>query len=163
LSPLYNLTLNKDGSYSFISDDKHVYIIYFLQYKLIDADNNEHKVYSFGFSRNKEHATKSFTYRYDEKIKNTILAVINNFFAENDDKALLYFCYGDDGFARHRSITFKKWGREVANSIESYSTRIAYFEDYIYGCLMVQKDNPLKKLIIDAFEQNIREITSHGG
>lgn len=161
MSLLYSLTLNKDGSYSFISKHGNNYIIYFSESTLIDSDRNRHTVYNFGFSRDGEHSSQSFIYKYDSKIRDTIISVINEFFLKADHRALVYFCYGEDGFSRHRNIVFKKWYSDLDSSIENYNKIVPYLNTKIYGSLIIKKDNPLKKLIIDAFDANMEEIVNY--
>jgi hypothetical protein len=161
LSLLYSLTLNKDGSYSFTSGQGHNYLIYFAESILIDADKNTHTVYNFGFSRNGTHSSDPFKYRYDSKIRDTIISVINDFFLKSDHRTLIYFCYGDDGFSRHRNIVFKKWCDGADPSIENYNKIVPYLDNNIYASLLIKKDNPLKKLIIDAFDINMQEIADY--
>ncbi len=163
MSPLYSLTLNKDGSYSFISEQGYKYLIYFFEYILTDADNNMHTVYNFGFSRNGKYSSDAFIYKYDNKIRDTIISVINDFFLKGDHRTLVYFCYGEDGFSRHRSIVFKKWYNGLDPSIENHSKIVSYLNSNIYGSLIIKKENPLKKLIIDAFDAAIQEIIDYSG
>ena len=161
MSLLYSLTLNKDGSYSFISRHGNHYIIYFSESILIDSDRNSHAVYNFGFSRDGEYSSKSFIHKYDSKIRDTIISVINEFFLKADHRALVYFCYGEDGFSRHRNIVFKKWCSGLDYSIENYNKVAPYLNNKIYGSLIIKKDNPLKKLIIEAFDINMEEIVNY--
>jgi len=155
LSLLYNLTLNENGSYSFLTKLDYNYTVSFLEYTLTDSDGNNHVVYNFVFHRDKEYSTIPFHHKYDEKIKNTILSITDDFFKKNDHKALLYFCHSSDGYGRHRKIVFNKWMSELDASIENYNNEILYAGSMLYASLIIKKDNPLNKLISDAFEKNM--------
>jgi len=161
LSLLYNLTLNQDCSYSFISVDGYKYLLYFFESILIDADSNKHTVYNFGFTRNDHYSSDLFTYKYDEKIRDTIISVISDFLKKSDHRTLVYFCYGEDGFSRHRNIAFKKWCHNLDSSIENHHKVVPYLNNKIYASLIIKKDNPLKRLIIDAFDSNMEEIAGY--
>lgn len=84
--------------------------------------------------------------------------IVNDFFNKNDHKVLIYFCFGDDGYSRHRSIIFNIWSDDLHATIEKYDTIIKYNNDVIFGSLMIVKDNPLKKLILKAFNTYIQDI-----
>jgi hypothetical protein len=155
---LYNLAITDDGSYAFTSDQRQLYQIYFLEYILPDADGNNHTVYNFGFTRDSNHSNEKFSGKFDEKIQNTIISSVNDFFEKKEGSALLYFCFGDDGFGRHRSITFNKWSKKLSASIESYPKKIKAVKTTFYASCLVINDNPLKKLILDAFEINMNEL-----
>ncbi len=88
----YRLTVDESG-YHFRTDSGIKYTAFFTNYSLYDSDGNEHIVYSFGFERDGSYAAKKFEFRYDYKIKNTIIKLIGDFFDRHGENALLYFCY----------------------------------------------------------------------
>lgn len=151
MSLLYSFLKLEDGSYNFISEQGHSYLIYFFESTLPDSDGNVHTVYNLGFSRDGEHESEPFRIKHDPKIRKTITSIINNFFKLNDHKVLTYFCFGDDGYARHRNIVFNQWFADLDTSIEKYNSVIPYEDGKVYGALFVVKENSLKKLIVDSF------------
>ncbi len=154
----YNFQLTKDGSYHFISNQGYNYLIYFFESVLPDAEGNIHIVYNLGFSRDGKHNSVPFVNKFDSQISTTILFIVNDFFNKNDHKVLIYFCFGDDGYSRHRSIVFNKWSKELNTHIEKYDSKVKYENEMIYGSLMIVKDNPLKTLILEAFNTYIQDI-----
>jgi hypothetical protein len=88
------------------------------------------------------------------------MSIVNDFFEKNDHKVLVYFCFGDDGYARHRKITFNKWCKDLNKSIEKHDSTLYYEGSKIYGSLIILENNPLKKLILEAFNSYIEEINS---
>ena len=64
---------------------------------ITDIEGNDHIIYSFGFDREGNYGTGKFSNDFDVKIKTTIIHIIKEFFNKNGDKAIMYFCYDDDG------------------------------------------------------------------
>jgi hypothetical protein len=158
LSTLYNIEVTEDGSFQFITDNNHVYLIYFLETLVPDSDGNIHTFLNLGFSRDGNHSCVPFTNKYDSKISGTIINLINEVFAKHDHRVLIYFCFGDDGYSRHRKITFAKWKRVLNHAVESHNATIRYEETEVFSCLMLVSDNPLKELILDAFEAYLKDF-----
>ena len=152
---LYNLTQTDQG-YSFVTDHNIEYTIFFTMYYLDDTDGNEHTIYSFGFERSGSFKAKKYEFSHDVKIKTTIIHVVKEFFIKNEDNALLYFCWPDDDFARHRSIIFSKWCKE-SDDIEHKRGTVPYGTTNLYGGILVKKENPLKSLLVNAFEKHIND------
>ena len=44
---------------------------------------------------------------------------------------------------------------------KNYNKIVPYLNNNIYASLLIKKDNPLKKLIIDAFDINMQEIADY--
>lgn len=153
---LYNLTRNLQG-YSFTTDLGVEYQVFFTAYYLDDADGNEHTVYNFGFERSGSFRSGKYEYEYDEKIKFTIIHIVEEFFTKNDENALLYFCYPNDELARHRSITFAKWCSESKMDIEHTRGTVPYENKALYGGILVKKSNPLKSLLVNAFVKHFKD------
>ncbi|HWZ02015.1 MAG TPA: DUF6169 family protein [Mucilaginibacter sp.] len=161
MSPLYNFDKNQDGSYHFISDSGSNYLIYFLESTIPDSENNIHTIYNLGFTRDGEHACKSFFNKYDGKIRATIMFIINDVFKKNEHRTLVYFCFGDDGYSRHRNIVFKRWAKDLDISIEAHNGIIDYDNNLVYSSLIIVSDNPLKKLILESFDTYLQELKQH--
>jgi hypothetical protein len=158
LSTLYNIEVTKDGSFQFISENNHVYLIYFLETLVPDKEGNIHTFLNLGFTRDGNHACIPFTNKYDGKIRDTIIHLINDIFSKHDHRVLIYFCFGDDGYSRHRKITFNKWKKVLDHAIESHSATIKYEDIEIFSCLMLVNENPLKGLILEAFEAYLKDF-----
>ncbi len=161
MSPLYNFHETEDGSYHFISREGHSYLVYFSESVFPDADGNIHTIYTLGFSRNGKHTNELFVNKYDASVKDTIMFIVNNFFKRNDHRTLIFICFAEDGYSRHRSIVFKQWGNELDASIEKHSTKIEYQEIDMYAALMIVRENPLKKLILDAFNTYLNDLKNY--
>ena len=157
----YSFELTKDGSYNFISEEGHSYLVYFSESTLPDSDRNIHIVYNLWFSRNGDHTCKPFINKYDGKIRATVIFIVNEFFQKNDHRTLIYFCFGDDGYSRHRNIVFNQWCKDLDISIEKHNGIILYENNHVYGSLIIVKDNPLKSLIVDSFNSYLEELKDY--
>ena len=154
----YKFYVSEDGSYNFITKENHKYLVYFSESTLPDAENNTHILYSLGFSRDGEHSCKPFSVKYDSGIRFTIMFIVNDFFNKNDHKTLIYFCFDDDGYSRHRSIVFNQWCKDLNVSIEKHNSVIPYKGQFVYSSLIIVRDNPLKSLILKSFNTYLEEI-----
>lgn len=157
MSHLYNVT-DSDGLATFITDLGDTYSSYFLEYPLLDADGNEHIVLNFDFLCNENFECKTFTKKHDLKIKNTFINLISNYFDNHEHAVIVYFCYNRDGLGRHRSITFRKWLKELPGHISKTFNSTEYNSTIIYSSMLIVESNPLKKLILDAFEQRLLDL-----
>lgn len=158
MSLRYSFIVSEDGSYKFTTDSGHHYLIYFSESYLPDLEGNSHTLYNIGFSRNGNHSNNSFIDKYDGKIRNTITFILNDLLIKNEHQVLIYFCFGDDGYARHRKITFNTWSKYLVSDVEKHDSVIRYENANIYGSLLIMKDNPLKRLILNAFEDYLAEL-----
>lgn len=154
----YDFEVTEDGSFQFTSDKGSVYLLYFLATSVPDKEGNIHTFLNFGFSRDGNHVCNPFTNKFDGKIEATIVHIINGVFEKHDHSVLIYFCFGDDGYSRHRKITFNKWKKGINHSIESHNATIKYEETEIFSCLMLVAENPLKSLILDAFNAYLKDF-----
>jgi hypothetical protein len=123
-----------------------------------DDEGNTHIIYNLGFSRDGDHSCAPFSSKYDEGIRGTIMSVVNHFFENNDHKSIIYFCFGEDGYSRHRKIVFNQWSKYLNNNIEKHDKVIPYEEANIFGSLMIVSNNPLKNLILGSFNKFLQEI-----
>jgi len=161
LSALYNITKTGQG-YIFITDTNLEYTVLFSTNLIKDRDGNNHVVYNFVFERSGKYDSAGFKNRFDEKVKNTIVHIVKEFFKLNGDTALLYFCYPEDEYSRQRSITFSKWHREeLSNEIEHLKKNTIYNEEKLYGGMLYLKDNPLSELLIEAVTKYFDELVSY--
>jgi hypothetical protein len=137
LLPRYNFTISEDGSYKFTTDLNHHYLIYFTESQISDSERNSHTLYNLGFSRDGDFSCEPFTGKYDSKIRNTILFILHDFFVKNDHRVLIYFCFGEDGYSRHRKIVFSSWCKLADIPVAKYDSIIRYEETDIYGSLII--------------------------
>ena len=125
---------------------------------ITDIEGNDHIIYSFGFDREGNYGTGKFSNDFDVKIKTTIIHIIKEFFNKNGDKAIMYFCYDDDGFARHRSILFSKWYNEHNSDILHLKKHLVLNGETQYGGMLILKSNPLLNLVDDAVDTYVKEV-----
>ncbi|HZY39513.1 MAG TPA: hypothetical protein VFE53_22810 [Mucilaginibacter sp.] len=157
----YNIVLNPDFSYSFITDNGDIYDVYFIEYPLIDADDNKHIIYYFSFVRNGNFECKNFQKKYDPKIKLTFVEIAVRLFDKMEHACVTYDCFNEDGFARHRSIVFKNWCKELPAQVECHHTSVVHRGIEWYSTLILSGENPLKRLILDAYTKNLRDIANN--
>lgn len=109
-------------------------------------------VYQFGISN--PQGTKS---PRDPKVRNTILAIIEEFFNKNK-AALLYICETGDGMQKMRSRLFQYWF-SIYNEREKYLflPQIVYDEEENenYAALIIRKDNPCFVELVSEFTDTI--------
>ena len=109
-------------------------------------------VYQFGISN--PQGTKS---PRDQKVRNTILAIIEEFFNKNK-AALLYICETGDGMQKMRSRLFQFWF-SIYNEREEYlfPPQIVYDEEENenYAALIIRKDNPCFVELVSEFTDTI--------
>ena len=159
MSLRYNIKLTDQGSYIFTTDSNIDYIAFFTTCPIEDKEGNTHKAYSFGFERSGKYSLNKFTYKFDDKIKHTIIFIIKEFFRLNGSNALIYFCFQEDEYGRHRSIVFSKWhSEELSKDIEHYKKNINFEEERLYGGVLVLRENPLRGLVLEALDLYIDEI-----
>ncbi len=93
---------------------------------------------------------------YDEKVKNTIIYVLSDYFNRNENACLSYICDTKGGYARHRNIVFRRWLRETGyGHIERVDCRKEYNRAGLYASILIRRENPLKKYYVDAFHRSI--------
>jgi len=98
---------------------------------------------------------------YDEKIKRTIVYIVRNFLNKYTHHALVYFCYPDDEYSRHRSIIFSKWcNEEMMEDIEHIKRNSVFRNEKFYGGMLVLKSNPLRTLLIKAVLDFIDDLAN---
>lgn len=123
------------GTFSFVTDNHAEIFISFEKDDILQSGI----VYQFGISNPK--GTKS---PRDHKVRETILAIIEEFFNKNK-AALLYICETGDGMQRMRSRLFQYWF-SIYNAKEEYLflPQVVYDEEENenYAALIIRKDNP---------------------
>lgn len=126
---------DKEGTLSFVTDNSAEIFISFEKDDILQSG----LVYQFGISNPKW--TKS---PRDSKVRNTILAIIEEFFDKNK-AALLYICETGDGLQQMRSRLFQYWFSIYKEKDEYlFLPQIIYDEEdnENYTALIIRRDNP---------------------
>lgn len=152
MSAPYDIEQADDGtSYKFATTSGLVYVAYFTEFALLDVNNQEVQVVSFGFACDLPDKVK----RHDSRVKLTIVHIVEEFFAARSDDALLYMCMDGDGKGRNRYITFGRWFREAGSQLEKYNFASKDPGARFYSSIILNSRNPQKQRIIDAFYYTI--------
>lgn len=150
MSARYDVEILADGAgYKFITSSGDLYIAYFTAFVLLDPAEQEVPVVSFGFNRKR--ADEKQRQCYDSKIKNTIIHIIEAFFYDQSDSAILYICFNGDGKARNRHIVFSKWYKEFSKDFEKHNSSETHGKLGFYGSIVFEKSNPNKVKLVDSF------------
>ena len=136
------------GTFSFVTDNHAEIFITFERDDILQSGI----VYQFGISNPK--GTKS---PRDTKVRETILAIIEEFFNKNK-AALLYICETGDGMQKMRSRLFQYWF-SIYNEKEEYLflPQVVYDEEENdnYAALIIRKDNPCFVELVSEFTETI--------
>lgn len=146
----YEITLN-NGDFDFTTDNGTRYSVSFLE----DVPLGGCDTYQFGFRKREDSHTG-----YDSKVRDTLITIIEQFFAENDN-VLLYICDTSDGREEKRNRLFIRWFEEFATP-ERYTlkTANAIVEGQgFYAAIIVENCNPMLESIISDFIQTEESLT----
>jgi len=98
---------------------------------------------------------------HDSNVRNTILIIINEFFAVNKE-VLLYICDTSDGRQAVRNRLFLKWFQDFAKggrfTIETANAVVE--EETIYAAIIVENTNPYKQEILKDFKETSEMLSS---
>ena len=97
---------------------------------------------------------------HDAKVESTILAILDEFFAEHLD-VLLYMCDDSDGREANRNRLFLAWFKKHA-APERFTIRTASAiveGKGFYAAIIVENRNPLLETIIADFESTAQALT----
>lgn len=98
---------------------------------------------------------------HDPKVEQTILAILDEFFAEHLD-VLLYMCDDSDGREANRNRLFLAWFKKHA-APERFTIRVASAiveGKGFYAAIIVENRNPLLETIIADFEGTAQALTA---
>jgi hypothetical protein len=98
---------------------------------------------------------------HDAKVEQTILAILDEFFAEHLD-VLLYMCDDSDGREANRNRLFLAWFKKHA-APERFTIRAASAiveGKGFYAAIIVENRNPLLEAIIADFESTAEALTA---
>lgn len=139
---------DKEGTLSFVTDSSAEIFISFEKDDILQSG----WVYQFGISNPK--GTKS---PRDSKVRNTILAIIEEFFEKNK-AALLYICETGDGLQQMRSRLFQYWFSIYKEKDEYlFLPQIIYDEEdnENYTALIIRRDNPQFINLVSEFTDTV--------
>ena len=141
-----------DGDYDFVTAEGIRYSASFIE----DVPLGECDTYQFGF-RKKDNTHTS----YDAQVKNTLLAIISQFFIENRN-VLLYICDTSDGREAKRNRLFIRWFEEFADPAHfTMRAANAIVEDQgFYAAIIVENSNPKLDAIIADFNRSAETLTA---
>ncbi|MDO4210582.1 MAG: DUF6169 family protein [Bacteroidales bacterium] len=96
----------------------------------------------------------------DEKIRDTVWAVLENFFTENE-YAMLYICDVSDGRQTARNRLFRMWFSEYANHslYKLLTAEASYMGEQYFASLIIKRTNPYYAQYsakFDEFERNLK-------
>lgn len=95
---------------------------------------------------------------YDGKIKDTIIAIIEDFFLENQD-VLLYICDTSDNREAARNRLFLRWFEQYSLGKFTICTANSKVEDtYFYMAIIIANDNPQKDSVTLDFETTAKAL-----
>lgn len=146
----YEITLN-NGDFDFITDTGTRYSVSFLE----DVPLGGCDTYQFGFRKRED--TRG---GYDANVKDTLIAIIEQFFIENED-VLLYICDTSDGREAKRNRLFVRWFEEFATPERfTMKTANATIEgEGFYAAIIVENSNPKLEDIVNDFKQTAETLT----
>lgn len=145
----YKVTRAKSpNTYRFMTDfDVDIAISFDVDEMLVSCES-----YQFNISN----VNKKMSPR-DSKIRDTVIAIIENFF-ERNQVALLYICETGDKKQAMRNRLFESWF-VYANAQEKYTIMVANIEDEEgienYAAVILRKDNPQFVEIVAEFTNTI--------
>lgn len=104
---------------------------------------------------------KSEKQGYDAEVKESIIAIINEFFAQNND-ILLYICDTSDGREAIRNRLFVRWFKETdTDNVFEIKTADAIVEgEGMFFAIIFKKSNPKYTEISTEFEEAAAYLTS---
>lgn len=140
----YSVWEIREQTYGFKTDYGVLYKIEFSDNTLIWQDG----AYEFGISNENNVPSPN-----DEKVKDTVVAIIAEFFTSNPD-ILLYQCETGDNKQDARGRLFLRWfnNAEFKNHFHISTVMICAEGINNYAAMIVQKSNPNLQTIIDDFE-----------
>ena len=147
----YYVMLSPKGGYIFQTDGGIHYTIAF------EEDNPIGGCGTFQFIIEKMEPVRS---AHDPNVEQTILAIINEFFAEHLN-VLLYMCDDGDGREANRNRLFLTWFRRHAdpNRFTIRAASAIVEGKGFYAAIIVENRNPLLNDIIRDFEDTAQALT----
>lgn len=144
---IYKITTTEYG-YTFTTDLGLEYQAYFIEggYMLPIPELMDFvKVFGFAVSEN------TIKFKYDQKVKNTILFILNAAIAENPQTVISFTCDTSKDLQRHRKIIFSNWFNTFIERTQFEKIDKTIGE--IHGSLLFRKDHPHKEKIYAALPE----------
>ena len=142
-----------DGSYRFMTDNDVILAVSFMYDDMI-IQNGAYQLIIANLNNRKSPR--------DAKVKDTIMAIVEEFFNENQ-AALLYICSTGDGKQSMRSRLFGHWFEGANNKIcySTMSTSLVDTDGVINeATIIVRNDNPNMLKLINEFSETA-QLLSH--
>ncbi|MBR1469022.1 MAG: hypothetical protein IJ605_02765 [Prevotella sp.] len=148
----YRVVLTDLGDYLFSTTKGVVYSVSFRE----EFELGGCMSYQFSLTNvNDQHAA------YDSQIRPTVVAIIDEFFAQNLD-VLLYLCDTSDGREANRNRLFIRWFERSADpsrfTIRTASTTVE--GQGFYAAIIVENRNPKLQAITDDFDATAEALTN---
>lgn len=134
------------GGCSFITDSGVLYTIYFVEDEMVRSTES----YQFVIANiNNQKSPR------DTKLKDTIVAIVENFF-ECNEAALLYICETSDGKQKMRSRLFEYWFKAYEEKVKYTMLSTSFMEEdgiENFTSVIIRNTNPdLAKLMCEFYE-----------
>lgn len=143
---------NKDSSFRFMSDAEIVFVVDFMFDDLIVSGNTFQLI--IGNIGNKKSPR-------DYKVRDTILAIVEEFFEKNV-AALLYICETGDGKQMARGRLFAYWFQASGLSrLFTTMTSVLKDEEGVENTatLIIRNDNPYFDLLVSEYSQTVKFLS----
>ena len=97
---------------------------------------------------------------YDAHVKDALIAIIEQFFAENAN-VLLYICDTSDGREEKRNRLFVRWFEEFAtpNRFTMKTANATVEGQGFYAAIIVENTNPMLEAIVCDFKETAESLT----
>lgn len=144
----YKYTVS-DGEYRFKTESGIEYFAYFLDLSVYGPD-----FYTFSFEKLEDPSETGLTKKQPGRfVLDTICQILADFFNKKTN-AMLFVCDSSDGRAEGRRRLFSQKYNSVNDGSFERIDRNGKTELYpIYSSLIFRKDNPNKKVLIEAFNK----------
>ena len=153
ISP-YHVEFDKATSlYKFVSDYGVSFSVAFDENDLLQSGD------SYQFALTNYEGKKS---PRDNKVRETVLAIVEEFFSKNE-AALLYLCETGDGMQKMRNRLFHFWFGIYAESDDYlFLPQVVYDEESNenYAALIIRRDNPKFNDLVTEFTNTIALLNS---
>lgn len=140
----------KPNEFLFRTDYGGLYNISFLESQLIWQEGT----YEFGIF-----PLEPVNSPNDKKLKQTIIAIIEEFFYENPN-VLLYQCETGDSRQAMRARLFQRWFDDYSNK-DKYLIKMAVIMDEDvenYDAILIKRDHPYLDEVLKQFDQFVSEM-----
>ncbi|MBQ0074781.1 MAG: hypothetical protein KBT34_11355 [Prevotella sp.] len=148
----YPLRKDEDGIYTFTTEDGIEYNIIFIDMGVYAEEL--WGVYQFNIERN-----QNIVHKIDNRIYHTVIYILERFFQETPDDAILMVCDSSDGKQQKRRKLFDRWYAKSSHK-EDIDVFNAEYHDYnndkVYTSLYINRHTPRYKTVVDSYMQLVR-------